>query len=273
MCYEGGDPRTGYPGAYAQRGLKYDHDVNDRRKKSKKKNRMGTPKRHSQYLIWFIFIVLVLSQAWMRGLASAEEPPYDFSDEFYLQNGIDPSKLLGRVNGADGVSVVDVTNDPSRRDVRVTLTTGGFNASGNLLYYSVFGMMMPDVFTNDAAGQRAMDIANSYRAFIFPTAGGDPLSPMPSNRRQDNMFDTRNGYFTNNPLGLWIMTFVSYTDKAFNTPDGQKALAALAQQNGLDLDGTPIITLADDVDKLAKAGFVALRTRKLDGSEGFPWVV
>lgn len=234
---------------------------------------MGTPKRHSQYLIWFIFIVLVLSQAWMRSLASAEEPPYDFSDQFYLQNGIDPSKLLGRVNGADGVSVVDVTNDPSRRDVRVTLTTGGFNASGNLLYYSVFGMMMPDVFTNDAAGQRAMEIANKYRAFIFPKASGDPLSPMPSNRRQDNMFDTRNGYFTNNPLGLWIMTFVSYTDKAFNTPDGQKALADLAQKNGLDLDGTPIIKLADDVDKLAIAGLVALRTRELDGSEGFPWVV
>lgn len=134
-------------------------------------------------------------------------------------------------------------------------------------------MMMPDVFTNDAAGQRAMEIANSYRAFIFPTAGGDPLSPMPSNRRQDNMFDTRNGYFTNNPLGLWIMVFVSYTDKAFNTPDGQKTLTALAQKNGLDLDGTPIIKLADDVDKLAKAGLVALRTRKLDGSEGFPWVV
>lgn len=87
---------------------------------------MGTPKRHSQYLIWFIFIVLVLSQAWMQGLASAEEPPYDFSDQFYLQNGIDPSKLLGRVNGMDGVSVLDDTNDPTRTGVRVTQTTGGF---------------------------------------------------------------------------------------------------------------------------------------------------
>ncbi|MBI2883363.1 MAG: hypothetical protein HYY11_05600 [Candidatus Methylomirabilis oxyfera] len=232
---------------------------------------METPKRRSQYLIWLL--MLVLSQAGMRGLASAEEPPFDFSDQYYLQNGIDPSKLLGRVNGADGTSAVDITDDPTRRDVRVTLTTGGFNASGNLIYYSVFGMMMPDVFTNDAAGQQAMEIANSYRAFIFSKASGDPVSPMPPNRRQDNMFDTRNGYFSVNPLGLWIMTFVSYTDKAFNTPEGQKVLADLAKKNGLDLDGTPIIKTAGDVDSLALQGFVALRTRKLDGSEGFPWVV
>ena len=75
-----------------------------------------------------------------------------------------------------------------------------------------------------------MAIANKYRAFIFPRAMGDPLGPGPPNRRQDNLFDTRDGYFSNNPLGLWILVFVSYTDEAFNTREGQAELADLPSQ-------------------------------------------
>src|SRR3954454_3428569 len=46
-------------------------------------------------------------------------PLFDFKDSFYLQNGIDPTKIAGRRNGTGG-SVVDHINDPTRRDVRVT---------------------------------------------------------------------------------------------------------------------------------------------------------
>jgi hypothetical protein len=207
------------------------------------------------------------------GVAFAGEAPYDFSDEFYTRNGLDPSKLLNRVNGHDGVSVPDGTTDPTRRDIRVIETTGGFNNSGNLIYYNIFAMVGPEAFTEDDAGQRAMNVANKFRAFIFPKRNGNPLSPAPPNRRQDNAFDTRNGYFSNNPLGLWILTFVEYTDDAFYTPEGQKVLAALAAENGVDLDGTPVIKTVSDVDNLAQKGLVKLRTRAPDGSEGFPWVV
>src|SRR5215470_3756167 len=34
-------------------------------------------------------------------------PPFDFSDAFYYQNGIDPLNVRDRVNGSDGVSVLD----------------------------------------------------------------------------------------------------------------------------------------------------------------------
>jgi hypothetical protein len=207
-------------------------------------------------------------------LAGTSGPPFDFSDAFYRQNGIDPTKILSRVDGTPPTSVVDNSNtDPNRRNIRVRETTGGFNHEGNVLFYNIFGMVMPNTFTNDAAGQTAQGIANFFSAYMFPKKSGDPLSPALSNRRQDNVFDTRNGYFDKNPLGLWTAVFVSYTPAAFNTEEGQATLAALAAKNGTDLDGTPMIKMAIEVDDLRKKGFVVQRTRALDGSQGFPWII
>jgi hypothetical protein len=224
-------------------------------------------------LAGFLLVIDCLAQA-------PQQPPFDFSDAFYLANGINPVNLLTHVDGtcpADdkpSCSVVDNSNtDPNRRNIRVLSTTGGFDHDGNVLYYSIFGRVMPNSFTTNAAGQKAMEIANFFSAYHFPKASGDPLSPELSNRRQDNVFDTRNGYNVANPLGLWTLVFVSYTPAAFNTPQGQATLAALAAKNGTDLDGTPIIKKAIEVDDLEKKGFAEEQTRALDGSQGFPWVV
>ncbi len=223
----------------------------------------------------------------------ANPPPFDFSDSFYLQNGINPANIPMRVGTFDAAGnpvrpndwVFDGTNtDPTRRGVRILQTTGGFNNAGSLIYYSIMGPVVPGTFSNDAAGARARDIANHFRAFLFPRALTDPaclpssptvnpaLDPKVCNRRQDNVFDTRDGYFSNNPLGLWILAFVVFTPAAF-TPEGQKVLAPIAATNGVDLDGTPILTAADQIDGLAAQGFVEIRNRPLDGSQGFPWVI
>ena len=206
--------------------------------------------------------------------------PFDFSDAFYLSNGINPANILNHVNGTcptndmPSCSVVDNSNsDPDRRNIRVLSTTGGFDHEGNPLYYDINGMVMPSTFTNDAAGAKAMQTANFFSAYIFPKASGNPLSPALSNRRQDNVFDTRNGYFVENPLGLWTAVFVSYTPEAFTTTVCQTALADLAAKNGLDLDGTPMIRKAIEVDDLGKKGCAVQRTRNKDGSQGFPWII
>lgn len=214
-------------------------------------------------------------------------PPFDFNDAFYRANGIVPSKIRERAGNSDRNPLhwtIDNSNtDPNRRNVRILETTGGWNNSGNLIYYSIMGVLMPDSFERDAngnltaAGRAAMDLANNFRAFIFPktnhAAGGTFVkSPAPSNRRQDNIFDTRNGYFSNNPLGNWLLVFPVYTSKAF-TPEGQARLAPFAAKNGTDLDGTPILQTANDIDSLAADGFLKLVNRNTDGSEGFPWVV
>jgi hypothetical protein len=209
-------------------------------------------------------------------------PPFDFTDAFYLQNGINLDKILNRVNGTcpandmPSCSVVDNSNtDPNRRNIRVLSMTGGWDINGKPLYYNIFGMLNPDSFTNDAAGQKAMEIANTFEAYIFPKASGDPLSPALKNRRQDNVFATTPTYFTGgNPLGLWIAVFVHFTPAASDpNPQQRKALQDLAKKNGSDLDGTPQIHTPDEVDLLEGLGLAAEQTRALDGSQGFPWII
>jgi len=209
----------------------------------------------------------------------SRQPPFDFSDAYYLANGINPANIVIRVNGTcpandkPSCSVVDNSNtDPNRRNIRVLSTTGGFDREGNNLYYNIFGMVMPNTFTNDAAGQKAMAIANSFEAYIFPKASGNPLSPELSNRRQDNLFDTGDGYFVANPLGIWSAVFVSYTPAAF-TADGQKILATLAAKNGTDLDGTPMIRHVKEIDFLERMGLAEEHRRAPDGTQGPPWII
>src|SRR5690349_9229278 len=59
-------------------------------------------------------------------------PPFDFSDAFLRQNGVDPTQLQNRVNGTGGGSVVATTSDPTRRNVRVLATFGGFDNDGSI---------------------------------------------------------------------------------------------------------------------------------------------
>ena len=206
-------------------------------------------------------------------------PMFDFNDQFYVENGLDPDAIMRRVGTPDRPEPVwteDATSDPTRRDIRILEHTGGWDASGNLIYYTVQGMVNPETFTDDDAGERARRIANEFRAFLFPKVdeNGDFVeSPAPSNRRQDNIFDTTGGYFSENPLGLWRLVFVTYTDEAFETEEGREELADLAEENGRDLDGTPIIQTVSTLENLEDDGFVEFHRRAEDGSEGFPWVI
>ena len=239
-------------------------------------------------LLLILLSITAMMAASLTGPPSASAdtfnpPPYDFSDQYYRDNGFVPEKILNRI-GTPGVRegdwIIDNGNtDPNRRNIRDLETTGGWNDSGSLIYYSILGMAMPNIFERDAAGNltargaRAKEIANHYRAFLFPkNNGGNPiLDPGLPNRRQDNVFDTRNGYFSNNPTGIWILAFVIYTPKAFTT-EGKKILDPIAAANGRDLDGTPILQSASLIDDLAQQGLVEIRFRAQDGSQGFPWV-
>ena len=223
-----------------------------------------------------IFAIVLTASVAVVPSSDRSQPSFDFSDAFYLANGINPANILARVGGPNPASafVVDNSNtDPTRNNIRITEMTGGFDREGNPLYYTINGFLTPNSFTNDAAGLKAMDIANKFEAYIFPKASGNPLSPALSNRRQDNLFNTISGYFVNNPLGTWIAVFISYTPAAFNTPEGQKTLATLAAKNGTDLDGTPMIRSTKEIDFLEGKGLAMEQTRSLDGSQGFPWII
>jgi hypothetical protein len=211
-----------------------------------------------------------------RRTPSASGPPFDFSNSFYLANGINPSAIQQRIGTSSSASafVVETSSPDANHDnFRITETTGGFNHEGNVLYYTINGFVNPNTFTKDAAGQQAQQIAEKFTAYIFPKASGDPFSPALPNRRQDNVFDTRNGYSVANPLGIWTAQFVSFTAAAFNTSEGQATLAHLAALNGTDLDGTPILKTAMEIDGLIKKGLAVERPRNFDGSQGFPWII
>jgi hypothetical protein len=184
---------------------------------------------------------------------------YDFTDAYYRANGIDPAKLGGRKQAPSASAVIDTPNFWFQRNVRVISTSAGYGASGNPQFFSVMAGFGPNGFTSDAAGQQAKTIAEKYPEYIFPALGTDPVGL--GNSRQSVVLDTSNGYFSNNPLGLWLHVWISYTDRAFNTSDGQKMLADLKNKNGVAKDGTPIIKTKSEIDNLFSKGMITMRTR------------
>lgn len=213
---------------------------------------------------------------------SVNPPPFDFSDDFYRANGLVPGNIVLRVGTASRSTrdwVVDNSNtDPNRRNIRILETIPGTDGSGNLTYANITGVLNSTSFERNAngsltaRGQSAVALAERFRVFIFPKASaGSILDPFLPNKRQDNVFDTRDGYFSNNPLGMWVAAFVVYTPKAF-TEEGYKKLDPIAATNGRDLDGTPILTSASLIDNLVQEGLVELRTRPIDDPV-FRWVI
>src|SRR5262245_46017940 len=247
----------------------------------------GIPSRLAA-LLTLMFILSVCTPLAMRAEdgQKTNPPPFDFTDKFYRDHGIEPTRLLQRV----GTSTNNALNwticqggdpapcpntDDNRNQTRALQTTGGFAFDGGLLYYSIMAFVMPNSFTNDSAGEGARQIANRRMAFIFPIRRADGtyiLSPALSNRRQDNIFDTSGGYLGQDPLGLWILEFVELTDFGVS-PAGQQILAPFAQMHGVGTDGTPVIETLDEINTLIQQGVFKLVTRNLDGSQGFPWVV
>src|SRR5215211_2088466 len=199
--------------------------------------------------------------------------PFDFSDATYRAHGIVPENIVLRVGTAAraGDFVVDNTNtDPNRTNIRTIETTPGTTGSSGLTYANIFGVLNSTSFEHDAAGkltargQAAFDTAEHFRVFIFPKASnGSILDPFLPNKRQDNVFDTRDGYFSNDPLGMWVAVWVVYTPKAFTT-EGRKELDPIAATNGRDLDGTAILTSPSLVDNLVSKGLVELRRRPVN---------
>lgn len=189
--------------------------------------------------------------------ADEEDRLYDFTDAYYLKNGVNPAAIGGR-RTADGVrAVTDLPFFKHQRPVRIIATSSAYNHSGDVEFFSVLGGGGAALFTNDAAGRKAQAIADASPEYVFPKASADPFAL--GQTRQSVVLDMRNGYFSNNPLGLWIHVWVSYTPAAF-APGARDVMAELAERNGLDADGTPLIATTGEIDALYKLGLVTKRT-------------
>jgi len=239
-------------------------------------------------LLLFVFAALALLPGQMKAQdgQTTNPPPFDFTDQFYLDHGINPANILQRVGASTnnslnwaicqpGDAAPCPNMDQNRNQTQVLQTTSGFAFDGSILFYSIMGFVTPSTFNTDSSGDNARQIANRRMAFIFPKRQSDGtyiLSPALGNRRQDNLFDTSGGYLGQDPLGLWILEFVELTPFG-DSPAGQQILASFAQMNGIGTDGTPVITTLSDIHSLVDQGVFKLVTRNLDGSQGFPWVI
>lgn len=191
--------------------------------------------------------------------------------------------------------VVDNSNtDPDRTNVRILATTGGYIDDGTgapTQFISLIAFVLNQNFFTGVANKRGIqmvDIVGTFEAYaankqvtpdgvFHPTpcgSMGDPTqqnncfdvtSVATPNLRQDWRFATNRsaidgsspfGYFCDDILGMWIITYFWYTDTGFGphqTTQCNQMLAALGQKNGINLDGSPIIKTADELNFLEGA--------------------
>ena len=190
--------------------------------------------------------------------ADVEDRLYDFTDAYYLQNGVNPALIGGRMEAGTGIAVIDTPIFSFQRNVRALLTLSAYDHSSNINYFTVLGGISADAFTANSAGRNARAIADSFTEYLFPQAGTDPIG---FTFRQSSLLDMRNGYFGKDPLGLWIHKWVNFTPKALTTRAGKQFLNEMARKNGKSFDGTPIIASQSDIDSLLSKGYITVVTR------------
>ena len=214
-----------------------------------------------------IFMLAMLVSASTVARAGIMDRLFDFTDAYYTQNGVDVTRIFGRrqVTG-NGNSVFDTPNFAYQRNVRASRLNPAYSDNGTPTFWAVMGDLNAQSFLNNAAGRNAKIIADRYKLYVFPTRTGNPIRL--GNNRQADIVDLSGGYFSNDPLGLWLHVWVSYTEAAFNTAEGRRTLADLQSRNGLALDGTPIIKNLSELNNLFSKGLAAKRFRNPDGSEG-----
>lgn len=210
---------------------------------------------------FFILAAVALTAAPALTKADVKDRLFDFTDAYYLQNGINPAAIGGRRQVGPS-AVTDTPNFSYQRPVRALLTLPCYDQSGNAFFFTVMGGFEGSAFTPNAAGQRARQIADTSAEYIFPRQGTDPqgLGAL----RQSILLDLRNGYFSNNPLNLWIHTWINYTSKGLTSADGIKMQNDLAKKNGRDLDGTAIIASVSEIEDLLKKGFITKTNRAIN---------
>jgi len=193
------------------------------------------------------------------------------------------------LNGSAVNWKVDNSNtDPDRTNVRILATTGGYIDDGTgapTQFISIIAFVLDQNFFTGVANKRGIqmiDIVGNFEAYAAPRQfvngvfAGTPCGTMGNHTqpcfpvtsvatptlRQDWRFSTNRspidgtapfGYFCDDILGMWIITYFWYTDAGFGphqTSQCGQMLAALGVKNGLSLDGTPIIKTADELNFL-----------------------
>jgi hypothetical protein len=157
-----------------------------------------------------------VAQALIVNTGNFNPPPCDYSDQFYQDNGVDPTQVIGRfgtsrLTGPPARSASQVnwvadptcaTNDPDRRNFRILATTGGFTDNGtnaHNAFISILGFLNNEAAFETTytrlAGTHDITIANSNNP------RGISMESIVSNFEAYAMVKQRlpNGQFATNP--------------------------------------------------------------------------
>ncbi len=176
--------------------------------------------------------------------------PHDFTNEYYVKNGVSGRDILNRRNGFDGLSTFGNSSNPIHRNIRVTATVPAYDESGNMLFWYPLGEVAYDGFTPDSIGSEIKEIADRFPIYVFPNYKlEDPRYTV--NTRQAALMD--NSWFliigqdlNLNPLGIRQIFFVNFTAKAF-TKEGSDMMNYMSKKNGLGADDTPVLSSMEDL--------------------------
>jgi FtsP/CotA-like multicopper oxidase with cupredoxin domain len=205
-----------------------------------------------------------------RPLVSAQS--FDFSDQVYLDQGINPAGIRGRLSEDGGAAVADLSPEPGRRNVRALEWRAGYDAAGCTVFFHRFGAVGVGAFTGGALGGQARRVADGYPVFTFPKRQSNVRRLLVQDR-QDPVFDTTPGSLSANPLGLWRVWTVRFTEKVFRSRAGLAVLEEIRKRNETDADGTPILKHVSEIRLLERDGYVAVETPSPEDPAASPWVL
>ena len=206
--------------------------------------------------------------------------------------------------------------DPDRNNVRILATTGGYIDDGTgapTQFISLIAFLLnQQIFTGvaDARGILMHDIIGNFEAYAalkqrqadgtfltrpcrasqgITTNCFSVASVATPNLRQDWRFATNRtaadgssgspfGYFCDDILGAWIITYFYFTDQAVGptaTALCKGILSGLVGKNGASLDGTPIIKTADELnnDLEANGCGAEFQLDEAGGDGGAVWLI
>ena len=139
--------------------------------------------------------------------------------------------------------------------------------------------------TKDAHGNTISDVAtpNLRQDWRFATnrnamdgSDNNCINLMDQNCKHGALNDSPFGYFCDDLLGMWVLTYFWFTQPPNTTVEPCKDIfAAIGAKNGFNLDGTPIILTAHELnDELEANGCGAEGQENPNGSDqGAAWLV
>ena len=226
--------------------------------------------------ILFVFIVLVSVGSISAQKGPVVPPlwedtainPHDFTDAYYLMNGINPKTIIDRRTGTDGLSVLSNSSNPFHTNVRIIATIPAYDQNGEMLFWYPLGELQDLNANDDQKAEQLREMAMRSPMYVFPDTTVIEFRTFANNRQaalMDNSW-AATADRTVNPLGLRMVYIVHYTEKAFDK-ESFEMMQYLRKKNGASANDTPIIRTLDDLRMLQKSEMVALDEMKTIGGK------